>query len=132
VPPFLANALQDTKWVHHMVDLNWVPIVGAAVVRRDAWERVAPSLRPGLLAAAATTGEKIRARGRAEDEQAIVAMQKRGLTVHRVTPAVAAEWQALATRVYPQIRGQTVPADLFDRVQAEVAAYRAASTKTTQ
>ena len=59
-------------------------------------------------------------------------MQKRGLTVHRVTPAVAAEWQALATRVYPQIRGQTVPADLFDRVQAEVAAYRAASTKTTQ
>jgi TRAP-type C4-dicarboxylate transport system substrate-binding protein len=132
VPPFLANALQYTKWVHHMVDLNWVPIVGAAVVRRDAWERVAPSLRPGLLAAAATTGEKIRARGRAEDEQAIVAMQKRGLTVHRVTPAVAAEWQALATRVYPQIRGQTVPADLFDRVQAEVAAYRAASTKTTQ
>lgn len=132
VPPFLANAMQYTKWVHHMVDLNWVPIVGAAIVRREVWEQVPASLRPGLLAAAATTGERIRARGREEDEQAIVAMKKRGLTVHAVSPEVAAEWQAMAARVYPQIRGRMVPADLFDRVQSEVAAYRASREGATR
>lgn len=129
VPPFLANALQYTKWVRHMVDINWVPIVGAAVVKREAWERIPAAARPGLLAAAAATGEKIRARGREEDENAIAAMKKRGLTVHPVSPAIAAEWHGMAERVHPQIRGKTVPADLFDRVQAELAAFRATPVK---
>jgi TRAP-type C4-dicarboxylate transport system substrate-binding protein len=132
VPPFLANALQYTKWVRHMVDINWVPIVGAAVVKRDVWEKIPAADRPGLLAAAAATGEKIRARGREEDENAIAAMKKRGLTVHPVSPAIAAEWHAMAERVHPQIRGKTVPADLFDRVQAELAAFRATPAKTSQ
>ena len=29
VPPFLANALQFNRYAGHMVDVNWVPIVGA-------------------------------------------------------------------------------------------------------
>lgn len=126
VPPFLANALQYTRHVKHMVDLNWVPIVGAAVVRREVWERIPAAARAGLLRQADATGAQIRERGRAEDEASIAAMRKRGLTVHPVNAEIAAEWRALAERVYPQIRGKLVPADLFDRVQAEVAAYRAA------
>jgi len=125
VPPFLANALQYNRYAGHMVDLNWVPIVGAAIVRRDTWEKIPAPLRAELLQTAEATGRKIRQRGREEDAESIVAMQKRGLVVHGVSPEIAAEWRAVAEGAYAQIRGNVVPADLFDRVRAEVAAYRA-------
>lgn len=128
-PPFLANALQYTRYVGHMLALNWVPIVGAAVVRTDTWEKIPPTARAELRKIADATGEKIRQRTREEDEAAIVAMQKRGLVVHPVTPEIDAEWRAMAEQVYPQIRGSLVPAELFDQVRAQVAEFRAAETK---
>lgn len=127
VPPFIANALQFTRYAAHMLDVNWVPIVGAAVVRRDTWEKIGPDVRKELLRIAVPTGEKFRARGRAEDSEAVTAMQKRGLAVQTVTPEVLAEWRAFAEQVYPQVRGTLVPADLFDRVQAHLAEFRAQS-----
>ena len=125
VPPFIANALQFTRYASHMLDLNWVPIVGAAIVRRDTWEKIAPEVRKELLQSTASTGEKFRLRGRAEDNEAVTAMQKRGLIVHSGTPEVMAEWRALAEQIYPKIRGTLVPADLFDRVHAHLAEFRA-------
>ena len=127
VPPFLANALQYNRYAGHMIDMNWVPMVGAAIVRRDTWEKLSPDLRKELLKIAAATGEKVRVRAREEDEEAIAAMQKRGLVVHKLTPETSTAWQKLAESAYPQIRGGMVPADLFDRVLAHVAEFRAQS-----
>lgn len=126
-PPFLANALQYNKFTGHMIDLEWVPIVGAAVVRSDTWEKIAPDTRETLLKIAAPIAEQLRRSARAEDLSAIAAMKKRGLVVHSPTPEVVAEWRSLAQHVLPQIRGTMVPAELFDRVQAHVADYRAAN-----
>lgn len=126
VPPFIAAAGQYNRYLSHMVDVNWVPIVGAAIVRREVWEKIPAELRPALKAAAATTGEAFRAKTRAEDDAAIVALKERGLTVHAVTPEITAAWHVLAGKIYPQIRGSIVPAELFDRVQGYVAEFRAA------
>ena len=126
VPPFLANALQYNRQANHMLGLNWVPIVGAAIVRRDIWETIPPEVRAALLEAASGTGEKIRARTRAEDEAAVVAMAKRGLIVQPVTPPVEAAWLALAAKTHLQIRGPIVPADIFDEVVARLKEFRTA------
>jgi TRAP-type C4-dicarboxylate transport system substrate-binding protein len=125
VPPFLANALQFNRQAKYMLDLNWVPIVGAAIVRRDVWEKIAPELRVQLQEIAAAAAGKIRTQTRAEDDDAIVAMKKNGLVVQSVTPEVRAAWQALAERSYPMIRGSMVPAEIFDRVTAALAEVRA-------
>ena len=131
VPPFLANALQYNRYAGHMLDLPWVPIVGAAVVRRDTWEKIPAALRAELLKSAEATGRNFRARSREEDNAAIAAMQKRGLIVHQGTPEIASEWTAMAEQVYPKIRGTMVPAELFDRVQALVAEYRSTRIAAT-
>jgi TRAP-type transport system periplasmic protein len=127
LPPFMANAMQSIRYANHMIDLNWVPIVGAAVVRRDAWEKIPLERRGQLRSAAEALGEKIRAGARAEDDDAIVAMKKRGLVVHTPSPADVVAWRALAARSYPLIRGKMVPEELFDRVQTHVAEFRAAA-----
>ncbi len=126
VPPFLANALQFNRQAKYMLDLNWVPIVGAAIVRRVVWEKITPELRAQLQAIAAAASDKIRLQTRAEDDEAIVAMKKNGLVVTAATPAIVAAWQALAALSYPMIRGPIVPAEIFDQVQAALAEFRAA------
>jgi hypothetical protein len=45
--------------------------------------------------------------------------------VYALTPQAEQEWQQMADRFYPKIRGTIVPADLFDEVRRLVAEYRA-------
>jgi TRAP-type C4-dicarboxylate transport system substrate-binding protein len=126
LPPLIALAGRLYTPAPHMLELNWCPIIGAAIVRRDAWEKVPAPLRAQLLALAAATGEKIRARSRVEDGEAVRAMQQHGLQVHAVPPEAAVEWQALTEQLYPKLRGTSVPADIFDAVQQNLRDYRAA------
>lgn len=127
LPPMAALASQVYGPAGHMLDLNWVPIVGAAVVRSDVWEKIPATHRARLLASAETAGKKMRQRGRAEDEDAIRAMKQHGLQVHAVPPAVAADWQQFREQLYPQIRGRTVPTEIFDAVQQHLRAFRSSA-----
>jgi TRAP-type C4-dicarboxylate transport system substrate-binding protein len=126
LPPIVALASQFDRRVPHMLRLNYAPLVGAAVVSAAAWERVPAELRPVLLEAAREAGEEIRRRSREESDEAVRAMQARGLTVHEVTPAALAEWETVVNGVYPEIRGTLVPAEVFDQVKELLAARRAA------
>ena len=66
----------------------------------------------------------MRNRARAEVDEAVEAMKKRGLVVGRPSPDQMREWNELAERLYPRIRGTMVPADTFDEVFAHLKAYR--------
>jgi TRAP-type C4-dicarboxylate transport system substrate-binding protein len=77
-----------------------------------------------LQQAANEAGARIRARARQEDQEAIDAMKKRGLTVHTPTPEIEAEWQRMAEELWPRVRGTWMPADIFDAARASVAEYR--------
>ena len=46
-----------------------------------------------------------------------------------VTLEIEAEWRRIAEDVYPKIRGNMVPADMFDKVQRLLADYRAGKGK---
>ena len=113
-----------------MLDVKWAPVLGAGVMSRKAWDSMSPAVQEELKRAAADAGAKIRAQARKEDQEAVDAMRKRGLTVYPGTPELEAEWRGLAEEAYPKIRGRMVPADLFDRVQGLVQDYRAHGGKT--
>lgn len=119
-----ALATQVDTMAPHMLDIRWVPIVGAALVTRPAWDSLSPAGREALKQAAAKAGQRIRAQREAADAQAVDAMRKRGLQVHALTPEIEAEWRELAQSIYPRIRGGMVPADTFDVVLGAVADHR--------
>jgi TRAP-type C4-dicarboxylate transport system substrate-binding protein len=125
IPPNLALMYQCYTVAKNMLDLKWSILSGATIVRKDTWDSIDPALRKQFLEAAAEAGEKIRSAVRREEKESIAAMQKKGLVVHPVPPEVMKEWLALTDIVYPKIRGNTVPADIFDEVQRLVAEYRA-------
>jgi TRAP-type C4-dicarboxylate transport system substrate-binding protein len=124
MPPLIALAGQMNIAAPYMLDLKWCPIVGAAVVRRDVWEQIPAEHRVAIRAAADATGVKMRARGRAEDEEAIRVMQQRGLKVTAMSPEIRTEWNKLVAQIYPQLRGTKVPADIFDEVMTNLATFQ--------
>jgi TRAP-type transport system periplasmic protein len=125
LPPRQVMLGQCYTVAKNMLALKWTVLSGAAIIRKDTWDKISPDLQKQFRGAAAAAGAKIRASDRKEDEEFIIAMQKKGLVVHPVTPQAEAEWQRLTNVIYPEIRGKVVPADIFDEVQRLVAEYRA-------
>lgn len=99
----------------HMLDLPWSYMVGATLVRKDAWERIPADLRPKLLEAAAELGRKVDAEVRRLNADAVAAMRKQGLKVVTADPA---PWRAAMQKSWPIVRGGVVPAEVFDAAKA--------------
>lgn len=124
-PPFFALAGQFYGPAPHMLDMNWVPLVGACVVSKKVWDTLPGHARTAMLTAAEAAGKQIREHARREMTESVEAMVKRGLIVHELTPAAEAAWRKLVDGANPKIRGSIVPAELFDEVQRLLADYRA-------
>jgi len=107
LPPFFALAGQLDAQAKYMLELNWGPLVGAAVIRKQSWDRVPASARESMMQIAAEIGLKVRADGRAENVSSVAAMERRGLKVQKVTPEVDAEWRAVIDKIENQIRGKS-------------------------
>jgi TRAP-type C4-dicarboxylate transport system substrate-binding protein len=123
--PIFALAAQLDGQAKYMLEINWGPLVGAAVVRKKTWDRVPAAARQAMLKIADETGHQVKAAGRAESDAAVAAMAKRGLVVQKVSPEVEAEWSAVIDKVQGRIRGKIVPADMFDEAQRLLKEYRA-------
>lgn len=124
--PIMALAGQYDLVAKHMLQLNYVPLVGATVITKKAWEAISPSFGAALLKASADAGMQLQRKGRAESAEAVEAMKRRGLQVHPVSPELANEWRRFLEVSYPKVRGTLVPADVFDEAQRILAEYRAA------
>lgn len=129
LPPNQALLSQCYTIANHMLALKWAILSGGTVIRKDLWDKIPADVQQKLRAAAVQAGAKIRANDRKEDEESIVAMQKKGLVVHPVTPQIEDAWLKLTKTLYPQLRGKLVPADIFDEVFRLVDEYRAKTTK---
>ena len=126
IPAFLGNALQVSSLAGNMLDLKWVPVVGAMVVTKSAWDKLPEEARIALKADGEKTGIEIRTNSRNEDNTAITVMQeKQKLKVQTLTPALEDEWFRELEKTHPKVRGPVVPTDFFDEVVAILKQHRA-------
>jgi len=126
--PILALAGQYDLVAKHMLEVNYVPLVGATVITKKAWDETPAEKREALLKTASDAGAQIQAKGRAESKEAIEAMKKRGLQVHPLSAELENEWRQFLESTYTKVRGTMVPADVFDEAQRILAEYRAAGS----
>ncbi|MBI3875304.1 MAG: TRAP transporter substrate-binding protein DctP [Verrucomicrobia bacterium] len=127
--PFYALAGQFYGPAPHMLEINWVPLVGATVVTKKTWDAIPAAQKTAMLKAAAEAGEAIKQRSRVESDESVEAMKKRGLKVQPLTPEALAAWQKVGDEAYPRIRGKIVPTEMFDEVQSLLKEYRASQAK---
>jgi TRAP-type C4-dicarboxylate transport system substrate-binding protein len=124
VPPIVALVSQFEKRVPYMVDLNYAPLVGACIIRRETWEKLSSAQHDAMLHIAAASGAEIVRRTRLESDQAVKKMQSQGLTVYSLSPEQRTLWQAEADTFQGRARGRVIPADLHDQIFRLVAEYR--------
>ena len=127
--PYFALATQVFNTAPNMLEINWAPIVGALVVTQKAWDDMTPAGQQALKAAGEKAGAQIRNKARQEVEEAVEAMKKRGLIVNKPNAEQLREWNDLAEKLYPRIRGNLVPAETFDEVFKHLNAFRAGKQK---
>lgn len=122
--PFYALAGQFYLPAPYMLEMNYAPLVGGLVINRKTWDALSTPTREAIRRAAEESGKRISLQGRQEMHEAVAAMQKRGMKVTQLTPSAEAEWRTLFDGLYPKIRGNLVPADMFDEVQRLLREYR--------
>ena len=126
MPPSIALAMQLDGIAPHMLDMNWVPLVGAAIITKTTWDTLPPETQDLLRKTALEAGKHVKADGRRENFESIEAMRKRGLKVHSLTPELDAEWDQMVAKAYAKVRGTAVPADIYDEVVSQLKTFRAA------
>lgn len=119
-------ATQANLVANNVIDFRWAPLVGATIVRTDAWEKIPADLRPKLMEIARETGLKLRASVRRLDDAALETMRSKGMSVQTVSPADRAAWVTLAENAHAKIRTSVVDPASFDAVKALRDEYRKA------
>ncbi len=117
LPPFVALAAQVDTAAPHMLELNYAPLVGACVIKKDVWDSFPEAQRTEMLKAAEAAGNDFRDASRKEADEAVEAMEKRGLKVHKPSADQIKTWEKFLEQAYPRIRGTIVPEDVFDEVK---------------
>jgi TRAP-type transport system periplasmic protein len=125
MPPSIALAIQLDSAAPNMLEMNWVPLVGAALINKKTWDTLSPEAQTAVRKSAQEAGKLIKADGRRENVESIEALRKRGAKIHPLPPEVDAEWNKVVEQAWPKIRGTVVPADIYDEVMSGLKTFRA-------
>jgi TRAP-type C4-dicarboxylate transport system substrate-binding protein len=112
--PWLASNFQIFRDAKYMLDLHIAPLSGALIMSNAAWNKISAEDRPKVMAAAAALEEKVYVDVPKGDADSIKSMQTRGLTVIKLDPKASAEFRSQAEKLVATMRGEMVPAEVFD------------------
>jgi TRAP-type C4-dicarboxylate transport system substrate-binding protein len=123
-PAYAASLLSMNTLAPNMLDIHIGPLFGALVVTTTAWNTVSPEDQ-GKITAAAKIFEKTTSLAiPAKEAGAVTEMQKRGLTVNKMAAKDAADLYAQIDKLVQSMRGEMVPAEMYDAAKAARDAYR--------
>ena len=123
-PPYMALTLQIFRDAKYMLDLHAAPFVGATIISNDAWNKISADDQAKVMAAAKTMEARVRGEAPKQDTDSIAAMQARGLEVIKMDAKANAEFRAESTKFLASMRGNMVPADIYDMALAARDAFR--------
>ena len=124
--PSGAVALQWHGKIKHMVDLPLSFVVGYLVLDEKAWKRLSPADQAVVAKAFDAAARRMDATVQRDNEGALAAMKKQGLSVNTLEPAEAARWRAAGDQVIAAMaaKGELTP-ELLAAIRQAVAAPKA-------
>jgi TRAP-type C4-dicarboxylate transport system substrate-binding protein len=123
-PPYPALLLQIFRDAKYMLDVRFAPLYGAVVMTNEAWNKVEANDRPIVMAAAKNAEKRLLGDAPKLDADSIATMKTRGLTVTSLDPKTTASFRNEADAFVKSMRGQMVPAEVFDAAVRERDAFR--------
>lgn len=124
MPPYGAVALQISRTVKYMLDVNVDPLIGALIMTDAAWNKIAPEDHDKIVAAARTMEKTLQVQVPKQDADSVKAMEAKGVTVTKLDAANLAAFHAEADKLVGSMRGQMVPGDVYDLAMQARTEYR--------
>ena len=112
--PLAALSLQWFRPAPYMLEHRFAPLLGALVVAKGAWEKIAAPDRETILKLSRETETKLFADIPKQEADAIAEMQKRGLTVASEPAGDAEKWLKLGREFQSRYR-TAVPPEILDK-----------------
>lgn len=125
-PPLVALGNQWFGGAKNMLDVKFTTLVGATLIQKEVWDKIPADVQKKMLESAHVAGVGLREEIRKSEAQSVPLMQQFGLNVVHADEKAVAQWRALCESVYSKLRGQYIPADLFDEVKRLRDEYRKA------
>ena len=125
--PLAALSLQWFRQTPFMQDIGVAPLVGATVITKKAWAKIAPPHQAKIRAAAAAVEQRLETEVPDQDRRAVTQMTERGLEVVSVDAAAQAAWRRFAEQVVTSQRGTLETPELLEKMITLRDAHRAAS-----
>jgi TRAP-type C4-dicarboxylate transport system substrate-binding protein len=122
VSPSVALQFQWFRQTPYMLEIGLSPLVGGTIVDKRVWSRLSEADRARMSEAAVVVEQKLRTEVPKQDALAVAAMSKLGNL--KVTKAAGPEWEQQVEILAKSIRGQMVPADIYDLALKERTAFR--------
>ena len=114
--PLFAQLQELHKLTPNMLDVKLIPLVGGTVMSMRVWSRLPAEHQQGMLEAAREAGSRLRDEIRQMGDDAIAEMARRGLSVTVPGAAALTTWRREMEQVYPRLRDEYCPAEIFDEV----------------
>ncbi len=125
-PPLVAMTLQWYRQAPYMLDLPMGQLIGATVISKKSWEKLAPADQAAIRELARQMQQRLEEAIPAQDRQAVDEMKQRGLTVTAPKDAAQVkEWDEAAAQFADNMREQVVPSEIFDLARKSRDEFRA-------
>lgn len=116
--PAVALSLQWFAKAKYMLQVNYGIGLAATLVSKSTWDKIDPALAAKLREQSFSIVASGRAAIRDLDRKAVDQMKKYGLEVYTPPASEQASWQEPLVRIYPEISGDLMPADVFQKAIA--------------
>ncbi|MDD5627477.1 MAG: TRAP transporter substrate-binding protein DctP, partial [Elusimicrobia bacterium] len=127
-PPMGVTALQWFRRTKHIYNMPIADSAGAVLMSKKAFDAISAPDRAALLEVSAKHLRRLNLLSRKENEEALVAMQKQGLTLSaKPTAAILQRYEELGRQARRELVGKLYPQGLLDRVEKAVSDFRAKS-----
>ena len=114
--PLYALAQQSFGITNHMLDLKWGTLLAGIIIDMKTWNRIPNKYHDNLISIANDIRERQKETNKNAEAQAIAAMKEYGLIIHSPTEEETKLWQKEVDKMGPYLRGNVIPADVYDRV----------------
>lgn len=123
-PPYLALATQIYRDAKYMLDGKFAPLVGATIISNDTWNKISAADRTAMEKSAKALEDRVRGESPKQEADSLTAMKTRGLEVITPDAKSQADFRAASAKLIQSMRGDMVPADIFDQAVAARDAFR--------
>jgi TRAP-type C4-dicarboxylate transport system substrate-binding protein len=126
-PPLVAIAFQWYPKIRYMLDYSMVNSTGALVIKKDIFYSLSEKNQAIMREVTRKFSSELIRLARKENTEALKILKKNGIMFEKPSPAQIISLQQNAKTIYQKHMGEIYSADLFQKVQDLLLAYRKSS-----